>query len=606
MIKKLFSIFFAVCLLCTGTLKISSQADESLYKSRYGDVRELPYISQCIFSHKKDSADTAEHNILDEHSYAFYAEAGSIVSVYFSHGTSTESGTAGYSNVTAAVYSDSAKLICKASSDSFDGKAHLSFIAGYSGIYHAVFSDRSASEGTFVCDFEISSTDSYKTNTLGSFPSSLGYSPNTHKTEELDKIYTNSMYSESGQYKVSIFEFEHDAGSIFSFKLNTPDTLTPYCVLYTKEADVYTSHNASETDEYACGAAVELDYSGKSYLFVFSSGAFELEADLLLHSDYVTEELTLPYKGELDISDSALMYDSEKIASLMEDFPFSDIKNREIKLFSLTAEQGSVITYLCDRKEHKYFSLVSDKAGLSHNSVYPLRRFGSYCSETNPTAFCYNAYISDSGKAYLCYTGTSTTAYIELRYDLVCKSSVQLEEKYKAGDTLPAITISSLYSDSDIYEYIGLSGKVSEVSKISGYMLEGEDGQRYYYAYESGITAPNEKGSFKLYAVIDSTCTYEGAERKTEEKYYSIFISDIFVKKGLALIIGDDITQAISENPITATVIIIITVVALCSAAVAVTVIIRKKRKTANTAPNLTKADEKDKKPDDDVNKDKK
>ncbi len=455
-------------------------------------------------------------------------------------------------------------------------------------MYFLFLESRSTAAGEYSCNFSITSSSDYEKNTISSFPHSNTYTSDNHATAAYSHIFGAAEDESRDAYRVSIFEFSHEAGSVFSYKLNTTESsVAPYAAVMSYDGDVYTPHISKTGEGYACGDAIELSYSASSYLFVFSDGEFTLQADMLVHNEYVIEKLAPKFSGNINISDSSPMYDSDKIAALAADFPFSDIKNRNVKFFSVDCTPSSVVSFLCDRGEHKYLTIVSDEIGLSHSSVYPMRKFGEYCSEIDPCMYCYSAYINDGSSYYICYTGTGTEAYISLQSSPTHKSSFVPAEKYAPEDILTPGQIQDIYSDSDIYIKLAIDKVFPDLMRAGGYMLEDESKNRYYYAYGSDITVPYVDGKVKLYAVIE--CTYSEDDGKRAE-HYSFLVGEINVERGFIKQVFKDVSDYVSANPI-GIVIIFVACGAIVGAGVYYAVPYIKKHKLYENGENKAKED---------------
>ena len=592
-IKRIISII-SVFVLCIGTASVplSAVTSADFYESRYENILTVPYSENITFSHAK-SSDGLSHSILDSRVYAFRAEEGCIIGVLFQKGAVSSDGQAAKSAVSATIYNDTGDRIAQAETDS-DGNdgAHIEFIPAYTGIYYVELSSRSAAAGEYASRISIHCAKKYQKSSISKFPHSFNYSKNTHKTLTLSELFQSDEYTKLGiDTNISIIEFAHDAGSIFSYKLNSPDkSAIPSGRLLCKKGDIYTARDSENGDSYASGDAAELGYSGTSYLIVYSNGTFTLSADVLAHEKYVIYELESDFCGKLDVSNSSLMYDPQKISELITQFPFSDIKNREVVFFKLNCEPSSVVSYLCDRREHKFFTLVSDEFGLSPDSSHPLRHYGSYCSEVSPSKLCYNAYISDSGSAYLCYTGTDTYSYIELYTNKTHAQSVTFDPKYKPGTPLPSIEVSDIYNDSAIYEKLGTEKHIPDAVRIGGYYIIGTEGERYYYSSDASLTVPDEHGTLKMYALI--CAVYNSGTQNEISRYHSVYIGDIEADKGFLLPIIEDIVDYIAENPQKSTLLIVCISIPVIAGVIILVILIKKKRATQKATPTPDKSNQ--------------
>ena len=533
-----------VWLLCVisavSSLSLGIAADTpDIFSSRYNEPIVLPYKNDHTFSHTKASRNT--DTTPDPQLLTFHAPTMSIVTICYTKGKGPEGAL---SDVTVSVYTDTAQLIVKRSAAG-DGVSLMQFIPVYTGTYHVMIESRSASEGDFTASVEISSSTGYSQNKIAEFPHSKQYTKRAHKTNKVRDLYPKTMYPTT-EYLLSVFEIEHEAGCILSYKINSTDSSAVHAVLYTDDGSMYTPHQSHASDGYMAGDAQELYYKNCAYLFVYSTGEFTLEMNTINHEEYKISSLPSDCKGEIDVSDAALMYDEAKLEALIGEFPFCSIKNRNVKFFSIKGEEGSVISYLSERKEHASFSLVSDEEGLSHLSRYPLREYNDYCSEVDPTELCYNSVISDSGKVYLAYTGTDTKTYIELFSSPTHTTLTTFEKKYSEEDPLPLIAIRDIYHDREIYDSLGIEHRAADITKINGYMLVSEDNYRHYYEGTGVITPPAQKGKYKLYVIINST--YKDAHDRIEQRYYAYPITEITVPGKFSIPTVDDIINAVSNK----------------------------------------------------------
>ena len=578
--KRIISVIL-VALFCCGAVPsfVSAHTDSVFFEKRYESPISLPYSERITYSHKATESGT--HTILDSRMYAFRAEEGAIVGVLFQSGTLSSGSQGSKSTVDATVYSDTGAKIAQTKTDGGADASHLEFIPAYTGVYYLTLSSRAAEAGEYSGTVSIRCAPKYQKNSINKFPHSYNYSKKTHKQATLSELFESDEYTRLGvDCAISIFEFSHEAGSIFSYKINTPDkSQSPEGKLFLRTDDVYTARASSQGASYLSGDAAELGYDGPSYLIIYGGGTFTLNADLLTHEKYVIYELDASFCGKLDVSNSSLMYDPQKISELIADFPFSDIENREAVFFKLSVEQSSVISYLCDRREHKYFSLVSDEKGLSPHSSYPLRQYGSYCSEVSPSKLCYNACVCDGSSAYLCYTGTDSYSYVELYTNRTHSASFSFEPKYKPGTELSPISISDIYNDSDKYTLLGIEDCAPDAVMISGYCMIGAKGERYYYPSSASLTVPDEHGTVKIYAVIASV--YNSGTEKELCRYHSVYITDIVSDKGFLLPIIEDIAEYIADNPEKSTALIAVVAVLFLSGAVILVIVIKKKKAVA-------------------------
>ncbi len=565
MAKHKYTVIIVLSLLFSMLLPTSAvfaDTGKDFYSSRYEAGLSLPHEEKLTFSHKESGT---SHNILDSRTFSFRADTGGIVSILFSNGSAKETESEAYNILRASVYTDEGKKICEEQTDAVSNTSHIEFVSAYGGIYFLVLESRAAVAGEYDCEFSISSVSSYQKNKLDSFPNQKEYSERTHKSLSFSELFSNSKYDNADNYKVSIFEFSHEAGSIFSYKLNIKeDGLAPYAVVMSYDGALYTPHISNEGEGYACGDAVELSYNAHSYLFVFSDGNFTLEADLLLHQDYNITELGSSFSGMLSTSGMSLMYDSESFDKLTQSFPFSDIKNREAIFYSVSSPQSSVVSYLSDRGEHKFLTIVSESKGLSPRSVYPLREYGEYCSEISPSELCYSAYINDSTKFYICYTGTSSEIYLEIQSSPTHTSTFSPAEKYKPDDILSSVAIQNIYSDVDIFKRLGIEKNAPDLMKIGGYMLVDETGCRYYFSPSGEIKIPNVDGKIKLYVIVD--CEYNSNTEAPQTEHYYFLVSELISDRGFFAPMIEDVVDYVKANPIIGITVLIVSFGAIVAA----------------------------------------
>ena len=509
------------------------------FRERCGESLPLPHESTHTFSHEKEGSG---HAILDSTTLSFRAERDSIVSILFSGGAVTIDGNDVKNTVTATVYDDQGNKICEELTDTEAESAHIEFVCAYGGVYFLGLESRATAAGEYVCSYSISKKSDYDKTQINAFPHKAEYNEKNHSTVPFSELFSNAKYDSADKYKVSIFELAHEAGSVLHYQLNASDgALTPSAVFMSYDGNVYTPHTSHTGTDYSCGDAIELYYSAKSYLFVFSDGNFSLDADVLVHNEYKITELGSSFSGNLDTSGSVLMYDEEKLSAIREAFPFTDIKNRSILFFAFDCAQSSVVSYICDRGEHKFFSLVSDELGLSHSSAYPMREFGGYCSEISPYKYCYDSRINDSARFYLCYTGTGNVSFVEVQSAPTHTTSFLPEQKYKPGDIIPHMTIQNIYSDEQTYKRLGIDESLPDVMKIGGYMMIDEAGARYYFDSGSDITVPDVDGKIKLYATLE--CVYNSNSDKESTLHHSLLISEITSDRGFFAPIIESVTE---------------------------------------------------------------
>ena len=536
-IKRLAAcILLALTVFSLFAANICAQS-EDLFSARYDEPAILPYKEEVAFSHQKQNGNLQSKRV------SFHAPTMSIVTICYTNGQREDGAL---SHVTVSVYSDTAELICQKSAG--EGVTLLQFIPVYTGTYNVVIESRSALEGEYKASVEISASTGYSQNNIDTYPHSKSYTPKNHKSSSVRELYPKTMYPNT-EYVLSVFEIKHTASSIITYKLNSTDSSEIRAVLYTDEGDRYLPHQSHSAAGYAAGDAQELYYEKNAYLFVYSKGEFSLEANLVSCNEPNISTISTDYKGMLDVSDAVLLYDKEKFDAIIADFPFSDVKNRNAKFFRLDTSASSVISFLCERKEHAYFSLVSGTYGLSYGSLYPLRKYNEYCSEVEPTKLCYSAVISDGAPVYLAYTGTGESVYTELFCSPTHTTLTEFEQKYTQETTLPQIIVRNIYDDKDIFSILGVEQNASDVTKINGYMLESESMYRHYYEGTDVITPPAQKGKYKLYAIINSSTMTEDVG--VDEKYFSFFVTEISVESKFSLPSMDDLLNAVSiKNPL--------------------------------------------------------
>ncbi len=545
-LKKAIAVLLSVLLLSPfGTMAASAVSKTEFYSQRASEADTLPIQSTHTFSHTNTGSELNVHN---SHTVSFRAEKDSIVSILFSNTQEGVKNSEKINFITASVYSDTANKICEAQTDTETEASHIEFVSAYSGVYFLVLDSRAIKEGQYSCSYSISAATDYEKNEISSFPHTNSYTENNHQAYTLSELFSNEKYQNADSYRVSVFEMPCEAGTVFSYKLNTGENaLTPYAVLMSYDGEVYTPHVSHAGQGYLCGDAIELSYSAKTYLFVFSDGNFTLEADTLLHNEYKITELGSAFSGHLDTSLSALMYDDEKISQIKKDFPFSDIKNRNVIFFAFDNEASSAVSFICDRSEHKFLSLVSDINGLSHSSVYPMREFNKYCSEISPCEYCYASYVNDHTKFYLCYTGTSDKLYAEVSSAVTHTSTFTPEEKYKPKDIIPRPTMQNIYSDAEILKKLGADLSSADVIKISGYMLQSEGGERFYYSYSSDITVPDIDGRLFIYATVE--CIYNSSSGNPKTQYLNLLVAQIVSDRGFVAAVINEIQGLFDGRP---------------------------------------------------------
>lgn len=530
------ALFLCLCLLLSGA-SLPSYADtktEGIISERYTEPNDLPYKERLGFEHTADTEPKIRR-------ISFRAEEFSPTSIVFKQ-TDTAAEDA---KLSVSVYTDMAELVCEKTTDKSTA-AHLQFVPSYTGTYTAEIISRASTAGAVSAEIEIFSFDDPKINTLSVFPHSAEYNLSSHRTEKVSKLYPDSIYGKKSEYVLSIFEISHTAGSIFTYTVNTKDETDVHAVFYKNDGGYFKNTSAHASDTYNAGDAQEINYGGTSFLFVYSKGSFTLECDYLLHLPYTQKELELPYSGNIDLSDASVMYDNDSVNGIIKRFPHSDIKNRNVIFFALKAEHNTVISLFCDRTEHTFFSIVSDKNGLSPSSVFPLQRAGGYCTELAPTRYCYDSVFSEDSVAYLCYTGTGASCHVELFSDSSHSAPTDFEERYYPASELPKVKFDFIYSGSSAYQKLGADVDMLDV-RVIGYTFQGSDGDRYYAAHADSIQAPADRDSYSMYACVCYTFRYPWAER--ESFLLDLPIGEFTVARKIDIPIINEILDMIEQDP---------------------------------------------------------
>ena len=414
-----------------------------------------------------------------------------------------------------SVYTDDATLIDTAASE--DGTVAIQILPAYTGTHRVLVKYRGAGVPTAEISLDIRAYDGYKKNRLETLPHSSEYTKKSHKAADAEDVCGHLTDSAEG-YTLSIFSIPHSAGGILSYRIIAPEG-DARATLYTYGGDLYESHPSHSGEGYTAGDAREAAYSEDSYLLIYSRGEFSLEAELLERREYVPTPISLPYSGRLDVSGGEATYDGEAFARLLARFPYSDIENPYVRLYEISTDTASVVSLLCEKREHAGFSFVSAEHGLSASSKYPLREFGSYCSETHPTELCYGSVLCDSGVLYLVYTGSADSAYVEISAAPSHQSQTEYQEEYNKNDVIPRAMLGSVYSDTHVFERLGVDPIDVGITRITGYRIESEDGTRYYFGCADEITPPYKRGECRLWVTLKSVGTDgTGAEVSYERR----------------------------------------------------------------------------------------
>ncbi len=488
-----------------------------------------------------------------------------------------------------SVYTDDGALIHSVSPN--NNTAVMQFLPAYTGLYRVLVEYKGADCPSADISLDIREHDGYKLNEADALPFSLEYTAASGNGLEADLLYGQCTDAEG--YTLNVFSFPHSAGGILSYKITAPDA-DARAVLYTYDGAIYRAYPSHSAAGYCAGDARETAYSENSYLIVYSRTEFSLEASLLERRELKPSSLSLPYLGKLDVGGAEQSYDSEAFERTLATFPFSDIENPHVAFYEISAGSASVVTLLCERREHANFSLVSAEYGLSADSSYPLRKFGSYCSETRPTELCYDSVLCDSGTLYLAYTGSADSVYIELEASPSHQSQTEYLNEYNKSDIIPHAVLDSVYSDGQIYERIGAPVPNVDITKITGYLIESEDGTRYYYSASDDITPPYKKGECKLWVMLTSTGTNGTGDKTTFERRLLLCR---FSTTGVIIIptIDEVIDSIKSGEPVSIVYIllILIPIAVLTAASVLIIKLKRKKAATSSTPPEIsTQADQ--------------
>ena len=586
-IKRVIALI-TVFLLIIPTLSFFAFAEKDTYNVRYSEAKALPIKETVTFDHTND-------NISSEVNIYFEASKGSLVSITFPLYLENRKEQT-VAKLSAAIYDDSGRCISR--SGLSDTIGALTFLCGYGGKYCLTVTSRSAQPVTFEATVNVDQA------TISSFfeVSSLPYKK-TVLTGNKSCVPCTTLHSEhifecEGECTAAIFKIPQTAAGAISYKINQRSSSGHLeSILYTFEGENYKTRIGKQGDGYVRGDATEISYNGEAYLFVYTTGDFDISIDFTKHTDYLIDKITLPYSSKIYLSDSRQLYESEDYESLISDFPFTDIKNRSVKLFSMDVPKSSVVTVICDRTDYKYISLLSDESGLSYNSVYPLREHGSYYSESSPSPLCYKSFISDGEKVYLSYTGSDTSAYVYIVSHPTHKNMTSFDGTYTPSSILPKIPISGVYSDTDVLSMIGMENIGSFITKVSGYMLVSSTGQKYYYLLDKDIYTPTKQGEYKVYAVVDCIYSDENDTEQSHTRHIQLYLGSINIKhSGILGLIPDNIGDIVGEHPILWSMVITSVVVTLIILALIVTriVILRKRRKKLNKKAMPTKEQSQD------------
>lgn len=481
-----------------------------------------------------------------------------------------------------SLYTDDGRLIDRAVSEG--SSITLQFLPAYTGKYRAVIEYRGKGLSDAEISLDIREYDSLRANKLESIPCSAQYSEDSHKTTDAADLYGH-ITEEADGYTVSMFSVPRSAGGIFSYKLTSADGYAE-ARLYSYDGGMYRAHPSHRADGSTAGDAQQLAYSEDSYLLVYSRGEFTLEADLLEMIQPEPTPISLPYAGALDVSGGVQIYDSAAFGRLLAEHPYADIDNPYVRMYEISASASSVVSLLCERREHAGLSLVSAEHGLSARSEYPLREFGSYCSEIYPTDLCYESVLCDSGRLYLVYTGSAESAYIELTSAPSHAAETEYLSEYNKSDIIPRVSLGSVYSDSQIYERLGVVPFDIEMTRITGYVIEAEDNTRYYYGTADEITPPYKKGECRMWVTLTSIGEDGEGNRVTAEHRLLLCT---FETTGVIIIpsIDEMIDSIKNGEPISALYILLMLSPIAVSAIIAVIIVKRRRKKKAKTAETV-------------------
>ena len=486
-----------LCVLLTfssSVIFIKASTDNTTTPKEANDAHSLPYSAELAFA--QDGSAVGEAKVRD-----IKCKRLSIVTV-------SAIGKSEHDRIELRAYSDSGDLISISSADEGE-RCTIQLLPSYTGTYQITVACRNTTIDISEVSLYASEYTKYKLNETDTFPISEAYTKKNHKNTHASSFLPPRTKDADG-WVVSVFSFSHDAGDALSYKVSTAGDMVVRAVLFTYEGGAYHAHGSYEVQTYEAADAQKLHYKGNAYLLVYSSGEFTLEADLLKCRTSEPEPISLPCTGKLDTTGGTKCYDEDEYARLISEFPFCDVKNTYVKYFSVEADANTVISLMCERREHTSFAIVSDMAGLSSESLFPLRSYSSYCSETQPTKMCLDTVICDSGKAYIAYTGSSLDAYVEIKAAPLYSAELTYENEYHKNTPIPAQNMDRLYSDSALFARLGLSNHDSESIETLGYIIECEDGTKYYYDTEDEILPPEKKGDCRLYTVVRRICVRDG------------------------------------------------------------------------------------------------
>lgn len=561
------NILRGMCALLLGAMMafphwvISPEATTDDYASPAESVNahSLPYSATLTFTHDGSASGEVINDIR--------CKKLSIVTV-------SAIGNIEGDRVELRAYTDSGELI--AISSAAEGESCiLQFLPAYTGSYRIITACRNTSAEISEVSLYVSEFTKYKANDTGELPISEDHSKKTHKYSHASSLLPAHAKDADG-WEVSVFSFSHGAGDVLSYRVSTAGDMLIRAALFTYEGSVYRPHPSYAAQSYEAADAQQLHYAGDAYLLVYSSGEFTLEADLLECRASTPEPISLPLSGKLDMTGGEMCYDETEYAKLISEFPFCGVKNTYVKYFSIEADKASVISLMCERREHASFSLVSDERGLSSGSVFPLRSYSSYCSETKPTEMCLDAVVSDSGRAYVVYTGSSLDAYVEIEASHLYSTDHRYESEYHKNTPIPAPKTVSLYSDSALFSRIGLSPHDSESTETVGYVIECEDGTKYYCNAEDPILPPEKKGECRLYAAVRRICVRDSLG---EGQTHLVPICTFKTTGVLFIPTIEEIIEDIENNEPVSALYFLILLIPIAGAGAAVYLVVLRKRK---------------------------
>ena len=481
-----------------------------------------------------------------------------------------------------SVYTDEGRLIDRTSTQ---GSAVLmQILPAYTGVHRVLVEYRGVNCPNAEISLDIREYGEYKENEPEKIPFSSVYTEDSHRTVDAQSVYGHCTDTADG-YLMSVFSLNHTAGGILSYTLTSPEG-DAVARLYTYDGDMYRSTPSHSAEGHEAGDACEVYYSADSYLLVYSHGEFSLDMDLLERHEYTATPISIPYSGRLDVSGGTQTYDVDAFERILAEHPYSDISNPHVRLYEITSGSASVVSLLCERREHSSFSLVTAEHGLSVGSEYPLREFGSYCSETRPTQLCYESVLCDTERLYLAYTGNAESVYIELDASPSHQAQTEYQEKYNKSDIIPHAVLSSVFSDEHIYEHLGVTPIDIGITRITGYMIESEDGTRYYYGTSDDITPPYKKGECRLWVTLTSTGT--DAEGKEVSAVHRLLLCRFSTTGVIIIPTLEEMIESIKEGePISLLYILLMLLPIAAIAGITLLILkLRKKKAAAKSTPH--------------------